>query len=202
MRRGVRVMATALNRLYAFVVMYPIVESLVRKSGHCISACSRGRVVFFPREFVRRSGAKHKNNSDSEFLSTILSSCPNAAATRFIVRKVRRSPAHFSIRDNSLCGRPQDKASSVCVIPALLRHARTISPKLCIASILLLTACTSKPEIAIQSYCVLKATELIDMRDRGIRGLSEANKKAVLAGDSNWLRECKLGDRSNSGGPR
>ncbi len=69
-------------------------------------------------------------------------------------------------------------------------------------AILTLAACATKPEIAIQSYCEIKATELIDMRDRGIRGLNEANKKAVLAGDDNWIRECKLGDRANSGGPR
>jgi hypothetical protein len=71
-----------------------------------------------------------------------------------------------------------------------------------VIAILSISACTPPPPIAVNSYCELKATELIDMRDRGIRGLSEANKKAVLAGDDNWLRECKLGDRSNSGGPR
>lgn len=71
-----------------------------------------------------------------------------------------------------------------------------------IAVVVALSACASKPPIAIQSYCEIKSTELIDMRDRGIRGLSDANKKAVLAGDDNWIRECKLGDRANSGGPR
>lgn len=72
--------------------------------------------------------------------------------------------------------------------------------------LLILSGCATKPGIAIQSYCAIKATELIDMRDRGIRGLSDANKKAVLAGDDNWRREkCEeamLGDRSKSGGPR
>lgn len=77
-----------------------------------------------------------------------------------------------------------------------------VSIFLTMPALIALSGCASKPEIAIQSYCSIKATELIDMRDRGIRGLSEANKKAVLAGDDNWLRECKLGDRSNSGGPR
>lgn len=68
---------------------------------------------------------------------------------------------------------------------------------------LLVAACPKQPPpIAIQSYCEIKASELIDMRDRGIRGLSPENKKAVLAGDDNYKRECLLGDRSTSGGPR
>jgi hypothetical protein len=83
-----------------------------------------------------------------------------------------------------------------------LTKARVTHHAATIAILIALSGCASKPEIAIQSYCEIKSTELIDMRDRGIRGLSEANKKAVLAGDDNWLRECKLGDRSNSGGPR
>ena len=65
-----------------------------------------------------------------------------------------------------------------------------------------LSACSTPAPIAIQSYCEIKATELIDMRDRGIRGLSDANKKAVLAGDDNFTRECRLGERTKSGGPR
>lgn len=69
--------------------------------------------------------------------------------------------------------------------------------------LLALAACAKPvPPIAIQSYCAIKATELVDMRDRGIRGLNPENKKSVLAGDDNWKRECLLGDRTNSFGPR
>jgi len=68
---------------------------------------------------------------------------------------------------------------------------------------LLVAGCAKPaPPIAIQSYCEIKITELIDLRDRGIRGLTIANKKSVLAGDDNYKRECLLGDRSKSGGPR
>lgn len=61
----------------------------------------------------------------------------------------------------------------------------------CLPMILLLAACGKEPPpIAINGYCEVKATERIDMTDRGLRGLTPENKRAVLNGDDNWKREC------------
>lgn len=69
-----------------------------------------------------------------------------------------------------------------------------------VAMVVLLSACADKPIPPVNSYCVVKATERIDMRDPGLQGLWPSNQGAVLTGDDNFRQLCQ---RTNSpGGPR
>ena len=72
--------------------------------------------------------------------------------------------------------------------------SRSCVPKISVLlpfAILALSGCASKPEIAVNSYCEIKATELIDMRDPGLRRLTPVNQGAVLTGDDNHARFCR-----------
>lgn len=53
---------------------------------------------------------------------------------------------------------------------------------------LLVGACSTP--IVVDGYCERKAHELIDFRDRGLLGLNDHNKRAILVGDNTWKRDC------------
>lgn len=107
------------------------------------------------------------------------------AARRALLPGYRDHPRFPAIADLS---RPQNPALRVTTTP------------LAALMFLALAACADKPIPPVNSYCVVKATETIDMRDPGLQGLWPSNQGAVLTADDNFRQLCQ---RTNSpGGPR
>lgn len=86
---------------------------------------------------------------------------------------------------------------------AVLSHRACRSHAAAIIAMIALSACSPQASpIAVSAYCEVKGTERLDLTDKGIRGLTPENKRAVLTGDDNYRALCGPKSSGLAPGPR